>query len=77
MLAGGLVWLGPESVIEPGATKKDKPIPLDPSAKAVVIIANYCKTKESCFYHAEPVTSKKKLEIRLTADATCLTPSQR
>ena len=77
MLGGGLVWLGPESVIEAGTTKQDNSIPLDPTAKAVVVIANYCKTRESCFYHVEQVTGKKRLEIRLTADATCLTPSPR
>ena len=76
MLGGGLVWRGPESVIEPGTSKVDKDIPLDPRAKAVVVVGNFCKTRESCFYSAQPVTGKKRSKIHLTADASCLTPVQ-
>lgn len=76
MLGGALLSKGPESMIEPNAQKAEKPVPLDPQAKAIVVIGNFTKTKDSCFYHVQPITGKKSVVLDLTADATCLRPTK-
>jgi len=76
MLGGALVWKGPAMSITPGTKRKDEPVAIDPRTKAIVVLGNFCKTNESCFYYVQSV-AKKKVDLELTADATCLTPTKR
>jgi type VI secretion system VasD/TssJ family lipoprotein len=78
MLDGALLWAGMDLAIEPGATRQDPPVAIDPRARAVVVIGNFCKTKESCFYFAQPIPEKVKKDILLdlTADSTCIGPTR-
>jgi len=78
MLDGALVWAGMDLSIEPGASRIDPPVKIDPRARAVVVIGNFCKTKESCFYFAQPIPAKlkKDLLLDLTADSTCIGPTR-
>ncbi|HEY6866504.1 MAG TPA: type VI secretion system lipoprotein TssJ [Candidatus Eisenbacteria bacterium] len=83
MLGGALSWAGPDLSIEPGATKQEAPVPVAPGAKAVVVLGNFCKTRESCFYYAFPLANatgkqyKKQILLDLTADSTCIGPTKR
>ena len=68
---------GAALTIEPGVTRTDAPVQLDLRTRAVVVIGNFCKTRESCFYFAQtlPQKMKKNLFLDLTADSTCIGPT--
>ena len=78
MLDGALLWAGTDMSIEPGATRQDPPVQIDPRARAVVVIGNFCKTRESCFYFSQPIPAKlkKNIVLDLTADSTCIGPTR-
>ena len=77
MLGGAFVSRGPDLTIEPGVTRTDAPMQIDPRTRAVVVLGNFCKTRESCFYFAKavPAKMKKNLLLDLTADSTCIGPT--
>ena len=78
MLGGALLWAGMDTAIEPGATRTDPPVQIDPRAKAVVVIGDFCKTQGSCFYFSQsiPENLKKNIVLDLTADSTCIGPTR-
>jgi type VI secretion system VasD/TssJ family lipoprotein len=78
MLDGALLWAGMDTSIEPGTTRTDPPVPIDPQAKAVVLIGDFCKSQGSCFYYTQaiPEKLKKGIVLDLTADSTCIGPTR-
>ena len=80
MLGGAMLARGPEQEIEPGAVRTG-PVTVDPNAKAMVVIGNFCRTDGSCFYYVQNVNQggkkkdKKALSVSLTADSTCFSPT--
>jgi type VI secretion system VasD/TssJ family lipoprotein len=77
MLGGAFVSRGPDLTIEPGTSRQDAPVQIDPRTRAVVVLGNFCKTRASCFYFAQtvPAKMKKNLALDLTADSTCIGPT--
>jgi len=81
MLGGALVWRGPDLVIEPGARKSEAPVPVVPGAKAIVVLANFCRTRGSCLTYVFDLANatgkeyKKHIALDLTADSTCIGPT--
>jgi type VI secretion system VasD/TssJ family lipoprotein len=80
MLGGAMLGKGPEQVIEPGKVRTD-PLTVDPNAKALVVVGNFCRTTGSCFYYVQNVNQggkkkgKKAISLDLTADSTCFSPT--
>ena len=69
------------SDIEPGARKTEAPVPVASGARAIVVLANFCKTRGSCFYYVFDLANatgkeyKKHIALDLTADSTCIGPT--
>jgi type VI secretion system VasD/TssJ family lipoprotein len=78
MLGGAFISRGADLSIEPGASRPDASVALDPRTKAVVVIGNFCMTQGSCFYFSQaiPEKLKKALSLDLTADSTCIGPTR-
>jgi len=78
MLGGAFISRGPDLSIEPGTSRPDAPVAIDPRAKAVVVIGNFCMTRGSCFYFSQaiPEKLKKALSLDLTVDSTCIAPTR-
>jgi len=76
LLRGVFVNVTPQVVVEPKAHKEEKPVTIEKTTKAVIVLGNFCKTSGSCFYHVEPFDGKS-LVIDLTADASCFVSNKR
>ena len=49
----------------------------DPKAKAVVVVANFCKTQGSCWFVVRPLKGGGGAKLELNAGATCLQETRR
>lgn len=74
---GGAFVARSEDAIDPASKKEVPAIELDPKARAVVVVGNFCKTQGSCWYHVQPRKGNGGISLDLTADASCLRPTKR
>jgi type VI secretion system protein VasD len=70
LLGAAFIARSQDMVIEPG-TRKSLSVELDPEARAVAVVGDFCKTQGSCWYD---VRSRKGggLGFDLVAEASCL-----
>lgn len=72
LLGAAFIARSQDMVIEPGA-KKSLTVELDPEARAVAVVGDFCKTQGSCWYY---VRNRKGggVGISLVAEAACVRP---
>jgi type VI secretion system VasD/TssJ family lipoprotein len=74
LLAAAYVTRSQDSV-DPGG-KRDIGVELDPKAKAVIVIGNFCKSEGSCWYYVAQRKGGGGMSIRLAAASDCLRPTR-
>lgn len=71
LLGDALLGKPVQDVIDPGMSKEWE-LERDPKAKAVVVMANFCKTEASCWHLVHKLKGGGGAKIKVTFDESCV-----
>lgn len=62
-----------EAFIDPGQSR-ELPVARKPGAAAMIVVGNFCRSRGSCWYFAQPLAAGA--SVKLTAGADCLSATK-